>query len=65
MVKIYIKKIISGAINQETGLPWTIEDVPERWREEVREALENQKNLRELLTSNIVNKKKGKHYILW
>ena len=29
MVKIYIKKIISGAINQETGLPWTIEDVPE------------------------------------
>lgn len=41
MVKIYIKKIISGAINQETGLPWAIEDVPERWREEVREALEN------------------------
>lgn len=41
MVKIYIKKIASGAINPETGNPWTIDDVPERWREEVREALEN------------------------
>ena len=33
MVKIYVKKILAGKM--------TIEDVPERWREEVREALEN------------------------
>ena len=33
MVKIYIRKILEGKM--------TIDDVPERWREEVREALEN------------------------
>ena len=33
MVKLYIQKILDGKI--------TIEDVPARWREEVREALEN------------------------
>ena len=41
MVKIYVKKITSKAINAETGAPWTIDDVPERWRDEVIEALEN------------------------
>lgn len=41
MVKLYVKKIISGAINPETNEPWTIDDVPELWREKVREALEN------------------------
>lgn len=41
MVKLYVKKITSGAINPITGEPWTINDVPERWREDVREALEN------------------------
>jgi len=41
IVKLYVKKITSGAINETTGLPWTIEDVPERWREEVRKELEN------------------------
>lgn len=33
MVKIYIRKILAGEM--------TIDDVPARWREEVRDALEN------------------------
>lgn len=41
MVKLYIKKIVNGDINPSTGQPWTIDDVPERWRAEVREQLEN------------------------
>lgn len=41
MVKLYVKKIVNGEINPATGEPWKIEDVPIRWREEVREALEN------------------------
>ena len=41
MVKLYIKKITEGAVNPNTGEPWKIDDVPERWREQVREALEN------------------------
>ncbi len=40
MVKLYVKKIKSGAINPETGEAWTIDDVPVRWREAVREELE-------------------------
>lgn len=42
MVNLYVKKITSGAINPATNEPWTIEDVPTRWREQVREALENE-----------------------
>ena len=41
MVKLYVKKILEGAINPATGAPWKIEDVPTRWQEQVREALEN------------------------
>lgn len=41
MVKLYVKKIVEGAINLTTGEAWTINDVPERWRESVREELEN------------------------
>lgn len=41
MVKLYVKKITEGAINPATGEVWKIDDVPERWREQVREALEN------------------------
>lgn len=41
MVKLYVKKITNGEINPITELPWTIDDVPELWREKVREALEN------------------------
>lgn len=33
MVKVYVRAILAGKM--------TIDDVPERWREEVREALEN------------------------
>lgn len=33
MVKIYVRKILAGEM--------TIDDVPLRWREEVRKALEN------------------------
>lgn len=33
MVALYVKRILEGKM--------TIEDVPERWREAVREALEN------------------------
>lgn len=41
MVNLYIKKITEKAINPSTGEIWKIEDVPIRWRELVREALEN------------------------
>lgn len=40
MVKIYVKKIRNGEINPATHMPWCIEDVPERWREQVRQALD-------------------------
>lgn len=33
MVKIYVKRILAGQM--------TIDEVPEKWREEVRKALEN------------------------
>lgn len=42
MVKIYVKLIKSGKINAATGEPWKIDDVPERWREEVRRELESE-----------------------
>lgn len=41
MVDLYVRKITSGAINKDTGEPWKIDDVPLRWRDAVREALEN------------------------
>lgn len=41
MVKIYVKKIVNGEINPKTGKAWTIDDVPQKWREAVREELEN------------------------
>lgn len=34
MAKIYVRKILAGEM--------TIDDVPERWREQVREMLENE-----------------------
>lgn len=39
---VYYKLIKRGQIYSETGLPYTIEDVPETWREEVREMLEDE-----------------------
>lgn len=42
MVKIYVKQIKNGVINPATGKAWCLEDVPIRWREEVRKALEEE-----------------------
>lgn len=36
MAKIYYRKISEGQINVKTGEAWKLEDVPQRWREEVR-----------------------------
>jgi hypothetical protein len=35
MAKLYFKKITGGEVNPATERAWTIDDVPERWREEV------------------------------
>lgn len=40
MAKIYAAKIRERAINPATGLAWRIEDVPARWREDVRKLVE-------------------------
>ena len=40
MVKYYAEKIRTGAINQNTKLAWTLEDVKSFWREKVRKELE-------------------------
>ena len=40
MAKIYAAQIRERAINPATGLAWRIEDVPARWREAVKELLE-------------------------
>lgn len=42
MVDKYVKLISSGTVNDKTGEPWKIEDVPARWQDAVREALENE-----------------------
>lgn len=42
MINLYIRKIVNGDINLNTGMPWTIDDVPLKWRAAVREALENE-----------------------
>lgn len=39
MAKIYARWIREGKTNTETGSPWTLEDVPERWRVAVQEQL--------------------------
>ena len=41
MAKIYVKKIVEGAINPATDEAWTINDVPARWQDQVKEMLEN------------------------
>ena len=40
MVNYYLKKIKKEIINLKTNEPWTIEDVPTLWREEVRKLLQ-------------------------
>jgi len=42
MVKLYVSKIQNKEINPLTENIWTIEDVPLLWREQVREALDEQ-----------------------
>lgn len=39
MAKVYAALIQKGAICPKTGLPYTLEDVPERLREQVRALL--------------------------
>ena len=45
MVKLYVKKILSGTVNPETGAAWKIEDVPVKWREQVREMIGSSINI--------------------
>lgn len=40
MVKFYVDKIKSGAINTNTGETWRVEDVPKLWRVKVSKELE-------------------------
>ena len=40
MAKIYCRKIMAGDINPATGEAWKINDVPDRWRDEVQALLE-------------------------
>lgn len=40
MVKFYANKIKTGAINQNTGVAWTVEDIRKVWRDKVQKELE-------------------------
>lgn len=40
MAKIYYRKITNKETNPATDKEWTIDDVPERWREEVQALLD-------------------------
>lgn len=40
MAKIYLDRILSGAVNPSTGLCWVIGDVPGLWRGRVQELLD-------------------------
>lgn len=42
MAKVYADLIRKGAICPKTGKPYTLEDVPEKLREEVRRILEDE-----------------------
>lgn len=39
MVRFYMEKIRSGAVNANTGLAWKVEDVPKHWRAKVEKQL--------------------------
>ena len=41
MAYVYVDLISKGAINPKTGKSYTIDDVPERTREQARKALED------------------------
>lgn len=40
MAKIYFRKIRDGELNINTGEPWSIDDVPPRWKEAVQKLLD-------------------------
>lgn len=40
MVDFYIDKIKNGRINANTGMPWSVSDVPGLWRRKVEAGLE-------------------------
>lgn len=40
MIKFYVEKIMSGAINSNTGAAWVVEDVPKLWRAKVQKEME-------------------------
>lgn len=40
MAKIYFRKIRDGELNLNTGEPWSIDDVPPRWKEAVQKLLD-------------------------
>lgn len=42
MAKVYADKIRYKKINSATGQPWTINDVPERYRAEVQRILDEE-----------------------
>ena len=42
MAKIYYRKISGGDINPATGEAWKINDVPDRWRDEVQALLDGE-----------------------
>lgn len=39
MVNFYVQKIKNKTINQNTGLEWTVNDVPKYWKTNVEKAL--------------------------
>ena len=39
MVAYYVAKIQNDEINEKTGKPWCVEDVPKLWRKKVEAAL--------------------------
>lgn len=40
MVKFYADKIRNGVLNQNTGVAWTVEDVPKVWQAKVQKELD-------------------------
>lgn len=40
MAKIYFRKIRECELNLNTGKPWSIDDVPTRWKEAVQKLLD-------------------------
>lgn len=40
MINWYVYKIANHLINKNTGHPWTVDDVPRLWREDVRKYFE-------------------------